>query len=251
MSHIGNFSFSGTQLHDVYGSSNIGETTSTSSRMPTIKLKLSERDFHYIKYDFSILVQNNIDKQYFFKHQLKGNRNTPRFHETRRITIEKRDDIYMLVLSDERNRKRRKTFLILGDNCYIIKIIEKIPGSELDIVFVSENDNSILLFPDTQFFSNVSRDFQNLVNNMMKLKILETKRLERNKRKSSKRKRKGQKEEEENDSPQQNIDMYNQGYNEFVQYDTFLGRLLYISYFMIFNKLYMKKNNDNTDFFMI
>lgn len=190
---------------------------------PYIRLSLSEDDFDLIKADLLVMVQNNRNKDNFFKHS----RNSSGFSDTNRIIIEKRDDIYMLVLSD--GFGRQKTFLILGDNCDIINILEKIQIVNLDIVFIHDAKfvDRINLFPIGFYTPSLIQEYVNLVLNISdpnrNPQIFETN-LGSNKFRRSR-----------NQPPQ--ID-YDQGYQEFIQYDTFLGRLLCIFYFIIHYQLY-------------
>lgn len=204
-------------------------STSSSSRRslltPLISLSLSGNDFESIKTDLLVMVQNNINKDNFFTHRHNSN--------TNRIIIEKRDDIYILVLSDG-YPIRRKTFLILGDNCYIINILEKIQIVNLDIVFIHDAYivDQINLFPSGFFTNNLIQEYENLV-----LNINNGERLNKNLPIINRRDRITIKGKEPQNQPPQ-ID-YNQGYQEFIQYDTFLGRLLCIfSFIIIHNELY-------------
>ena len=223
-------------------SSGTGRRSSLGT-VPYITLELSETDFGIIKNDILSMVPENQNN--FFLHQtIGGVSGKDKFLDTNVIKIEKRErnNSYFLILKNERNEKE---YFILGDNCYIINLVDKICErfglDAIKITFkLTESKKNLELIPNSFYFyfNSLFQTFQNLVNNIseeMTTNIINKERRVKHKQKSSllknqkKKKRKSDKDSREELQSEWDIELQTD-FKEFIKCSTFLQRLLYILY---------------------
>ena len=220
---------------------------SSSGTVPYIRLELSETDFGIIKNDILNMVPEN-ENNFFMIPKIGKISDKENFLDTNVIKIEKREkregnNSYFLIL---KNGTKKKEYFILGDNCYIINLVDKICDKfSLDAIKITfkltESKKNLELFPNYFYFNSLFQTFQNLVNNISKEMttniINKEKRVKRKQRNSLSKNQKKKKRESDKDSRHELQSEWDRElqteFTEFIKCSTFLQRLLYIFYIVL------------------
>ena len=215
---------------------------SSSGTVPNIRLQLSERDFGIIKNDILNMVPQNQNN--FFMIQTTGKISGKlKPLDTTVITIEKRRELYFLKL---KNGMKQKEYSILGNNCYINKLVQKICDrfslNTITITFkLKKSEKNLELFFRYFYFNSLFQTFQNVVNNISEKMttnvINKEKGVKRKQRNSLNNKQKRKNRELDKDSRQELQSHWDRElqteFTEFIKCSTFLQRLLYIFYIVL------------------